>query len=40
VTADMLADPEDVLADGLVLSGLHPASIMTADAAQTTDATG
>jgi hypothetical protein len=39
VTAGVLADPEDVLADGVVLSELHAASVMAADAAQTTSAT-
>jgi hypothetical protein len=39
VKAGVLADPEDVLADGVVLSELHAASIMAADAAQTTSPT-
>jgi hypothetical protein len=39
VTAGVLADPEDVLADGVVLSGLHAVSVMRADATQTTSAT-
>jgi hypothetical protein len=39
VTEGVPADPEDVLADGVVLSELHAASVMTADAAQTTSAT-
>ena len=39
VIAGVLANPEDVLADGAVLSELHAASAMTADAAQTTSAT-
>ena len=38
VKAGVLADPEDVLADGVVLSELHAANVMTADAAQTTRA--
>jgi hypothetical protein len=38
VTAGVLADPEDVLADGVVLSELHAASAMAADAAQATSA--
>ena len=33
------ADPADVLADGVFLSELHAAIVMTADAAQTTSAT-
>jgi hypothetical protein len=39
VTAGVLADPEDVLADGVVLLELHAASVMAADAAQATSAT-
>jgi hypothetical protein len=39
VKAGVLADPEDVLADGVVLSELHAANVMTADAAQTASAT-
>ena len=39
VKAGVLADPEDVLADGVVLSELHAASVMAADAAQATSAT-
>jgi hypothetical protein len=39
VYAGPLADPEDVLADGVFLSELHAASVMTADAAQTMSAT-
>ena len=39
LTAGVIADPEDVLADGVVLSELHAVSVMTADAAQTTSAT-
>jgi hypothetical protein len=39
VTAGVLAHPVDVLADGVVLSELHAASIVTASAAQTTSAT-
>jgi hypothetical protein len=39
VTEGVLADPEEVLADGVVLSELHAASVMAADAAQTTSAT-
>jgi hypothetical protein len=39
VTAGVLADPEDVRADGVVLSELHAANAMAADAAQTTSAT-
>ena len=37
--AGALADPADVLADGVVLSELHAASVVTADAAQATSAT-
>jgi hypothetical protein len=39
VKAGVLADPEDVLPDGVVLSELHSASIRTAAAAQTTSGT-
>jgi hypothetical protein len=39
VKAGVFADPEDVLAEVLVLSELHAPSVMTADAAQTTSAT-
>jgi hypothetical protein len=39
VKAGVLADPEDVLPDGVVLSELHAATITTADATQTTNAT-
>jgi hypothetical protein len=39
VTAGVLADPDDVLPDGVVLSELHAASIATPDATQTTSAT-
>jgi hypothetical protein len=39
VKAGVPADPEDVLADGVVLSELQAASVMTADAAQATSAT-
>jgi hypothetical protein len=39
VKAGVVADPEDVLADGVVLSELHAPSVMMADAAQTTSAT-
>lgn len=39
VKAGALDGPEDVPADGVVLSGLHAAKVMTADAAQTTRAT-
>ncbi len=35
----MLTDPEDVLADGVLLSELHAASIATADAAHNPSAT-
>jgi hypothetical protein len=38
VRADELAAPEDVLAEGAVLSELHAASVMAADAAQATSA--
>jgi hypothetical protein len=38
VYAGLPADPEDVPADGVVLSELHAASVMTADAVQTTSA--
>lgn len=34
-----LADPAEMLADGVVLSELHAANVMTAAAAQTTSAT-
>jgi hypothetical protein len=36
VKAGALVEGEDVLGDGACLSELHPASVMTADAAQTT----
>jgi hypothetical protein len=39
VTAGVCADPEDVLADGVLLPELHAAIVMTANAAQTTSAT-
>jgi hypothetical protein len=39
VYAGALVDPEDVLADGVVLSELQAASVMAADAAQTMSAT-
>jgi hypothetical protein len=39
VKAGVVADPEDVLADGVVLSELHAPSVMMANAPQTTSAT-
>jgi hypothetical protein len=39
VPAGALADPADVLADGVVLWELHAASVMTDDSAQATSAT-
>jgi hypothetical protein len=39
VPAGALTDPADVLADGVVRWELHAASVMTADAAQATNAT-
>jgi hypothetical protein len=39
VNAGVLADPEDVVAEGVVLSELHAPSVMTADAAHAPSAT-